>query len=137
MKILGIAIALAAALSPAAAQTPAAAPMTAAATTAVAPAAAKPAGPTEVIPTPGIGMPDSGTRNPHRNPRMAAYVHKRRAPARWGTGAGALRNAGPLGLGTWRSGPVQRGEADRSGGYSPAGVPVRPRLRARSAGLSL
>ena len=58
MKILGIAIALAAALSPAAAQTPAAAPMTAAATTAVAPAAAKPAGPTDVIPTPGIGMPD-------------------------------------------------------------------------------
>ena len=59
MKILGIAIALAAAaLSPAAAQAPAAAPMTATATTSVAPAAAKPAGPAEVIPTPGIGMPD-------------------------------------------------------------------------------
>jgi cytochrome c oxidase subunit 2 len=58
MKILGIAIALAAAaLSPAAAQSPAAAPTTVAATAAPA-AAAKPAGPALVAPTPGIGQPD-------------------------------------------------------------------------------
>ena len=57
MKILGIAIALAAAaLSPAAAQTPAAAPTTSVATPVA--AAAKPAAPAEVIPTPGIGQPD-------------------------------------------------------------------------------
>jgi cytochrome c oxidase subunit 2 len=56
MKILGIAIALAAAaLSPAAAQSPAAAPAT---TTAAAATAAKPAGPALIVPTPGIGMPD-------------------------------------------------------------------------------
>ncbi len=54
MKILGIAIALAAAaMSPATAQSPATTTTTAVATT-----AAKPAGPAEVIPTPGIGQPD-------------------------------------------------------------------------------
>ena len=68
MKILGIAIALAAAgLSPAAAQAPAATTTaTAATTTAVDPhaghsmpmAAAMPAGPALVAPTPGIGQPD-------------------------------------------------------------------------------
>ncbi len=57
MKILGIAIALAAAaLSPAAAQSPTATTTTAVATPVA--AVAKPAAPAEVIPTPGIGMPD-------------------------------------------------------------------------------
>jgi len=59
MKILAIAIALAAAgLTPAVAQTPAA-PTTATAPAAAAtPVAATPAGPALVVPTPGIGMPD-------------------------------------------------------------------------------
>ncbi len=63
MKILGIAIALAAAaLSPAAAQSPAAAPLATTTATTPPPAAAAtvaaPAGPAQVIPTPGVGMPD-------------------------------------------------------------------------------
>ncbi|MEO6247040.1 MAG: cytochrome c oxidase subunit II [Sphingomicrobium sp.] len=60
MKILGIAIVLAAmGLTPAAAQTPTAPATTAAtATTAVAATATTPAGPALVIPTPGVGMPD-------------------------------------------------------------------------------